>query len=731
MTSDKLTLLEPLSALQLICDRPPVIAAFPSPKPPDSLRRSIVRRAGLISSDWSDVQSYLSEPPTVAKKFTGEYSLDHYFTLATPTSELERPRKGYKWADTNIASSRWLWADLDPAKDGEIWPADSDYTLESGSDVETALLKWRDGALSALLEFAWTPSLVIDSGRGIWGLWSLAEPIEDHDLLGDALKAFVALLPDADKSVCDPSRIARLPGLPNSRTGWIAKAYAVDGASALSAADVDELLERAKPPSPTGSPMQGEIFSVKAEELPAGKREIFGGDNARLASECLAALGYVYRYNLRCDRHEVGRADGEIGWTSSREMGGGYEDETPDGYAPLTDGRDVALREEIRSECRRQREVKSGPDKGMMKWMPVQIGASLFRDGLDWLSQRDGAARDPFKDWLMGLPEWDGVARVDTIYKSAFALGVESDDEREYLTAVARQTLVGAVARAFNPGHAVPETPVLIGPEGGGKSMFAQLLLPEEWRKEWFTDDLSVGHGVKEFVERTSGVVICEWAEMAGLRKRESEVTKSLLTRTTDKGVRAAYARYTRDVPRRFVVVATANDEGTGVLPADALENRRYLPVNARVARESYMAWIDANREQVWAEARDMWLEPLDARWVNVVSVPRGVIEYARRERETARETDAGAMQIVDKIDAWSDLNMSHGESKKLAELCYEARILGPGVREYDRWIPPSLMQVADHLSRNQGEQRQITNELSRRGWVKKWDKSWRPPSGG
>ena len=56
-------------------------------------------------------------------------------------------------------------------------------------------------------------------------------------------------------------------------------------------------------------------------------------------------------------------------------------------------------------------------------------------------------ARDPVVDYLNGL-QWDGKPRLDTAFSDY--LGAE---DTPYTRAVARKSLVAAVARAFQPGY--------------------------------------------------------------------------------------------------------------------------------------------------------------------------------------------------------------------------------------------------------------------------------------
>ena len=88
------------------------------------------------------------------------------------------------------------------------------------------------------------------------------------------------------------------------------------------------------------------------------------------------------------------------------------------------------------------------------------------------------------RDYLFGL-KWDGVKRLDTILTDYLAA-----EDNAYTRAVARKSLVAAVARAVDGGVKYDYMPILVGPQGVGKSTFLATL-----GRQWFSDSLTTFEG--------------------------------------------------------------------------------------------------------------------------------------------------------------------------------------------------------------------------------------------
>lgn len=203
----------------------------------------------------------------------------------------------------------------------------------------------------------------------------------------------------------------------------------------------------------------------------------------------------------------------------------------------------------------------------------------------------------PIRDYLGGLPEWDGIPRLEELLIDY--LGAE---DSVYTRAVTRKTLVAAVARVMHPGCKFDCMLVLIGPQGIGKStIFARL------GGKWFNDSLSMNDAKdKTAAEKLQGYWIIEISELAGIRKAEVEAVKSFLSREKDI-YRQSYGRHTVEHPRQCVIVGSTNND-TGFL-RDSTGNRRFWPVVVTGTEAEKAPWNmnSYTVEQVWAEAVDAW----------------------------------------------------------------------------------------------------------------------------
>lgn len=206
----------------------------------------------------------------------------------------------------------------------------------------------------------------------------------------------------------------------------------------------------------------------------------------------------------------------------------------------------------------------------------------------------------PVRDYLLSLPDWDGVRRVDTL--TVDYLGAIDD---EYTRAVTRKTIVGAVARVMEPGCMMQYVLTLVGPQGCGKSTFARKL-----GGKWFSDSLTTVQG-KEAFELLQGAWIIEMSELSAMRRAELETTKMFISKQTDV-YRAAYGRRTIPHLRQCVFIATTNEPD---FIHDMTGGRRFWPVATAVTAptKSIFRELDAERDQIFAEALTLYRagEPL------------------------------------------------------------------------------------------------------------------------
>jgi putative DNA primase/helicase len=104
-------------------------------------------------------------------------------------------------------------------------------------------------------------------------------------------------------------------------------------------------------------------------------------------------------------------------------------------------------------------------------WSPAKIKDAL-------LTAASERVFHPIKDYLDGLPVWDGTERVDRLLIDYFGA-----EDNPYTRAIMRKTLVAAVARIYEPGIKFDYILVLNGPQGIGKSTFFA-----KFGGKWFSD---------------------------------------------------------------------------------------------------------------------------------------------------------------------------------------------------------------------------------------------------
>lgn len=285
----------------------------------------------------------------------------------------------------------------------------------------------------------------------------------------------------------------------------------------------------------------------------------------------LQAVGLRHRYNIRSDRFDV--SDSGAPWRERDDL---FFD-------------DLRVRR-IPAACLIH-------DANLDRLKPLVMADGALRTALSAHSYRHQV--DPFVEWLEALPEWDGRPRN-------WLAGCFPSLADNALARWASESIpLAAVWRAYKPGYPVQEIPVLQGPQGTGKSTALRSLLPADRRQDWFTDHVSLAAPLKEFVEGLTGRVIVELSELTGATRLETEWIKSRITTTDDNSVRLAYRRDPKSRPRRCVLVGTTN--AADCLPNDPTGNRRFilLPTTEGAADhvKTVTAYMDAHRDQIWAEA--------------------------------------------------------------------------------------------------------------------------------
>lgn len=192
-------------------------------------------------------------------------------------------------------------------------------------------------------------------------------------------------------------------------------------------------------------------------------------------------------------------------------------------------------------------------------------------------------------DYLTSLV-WDGIPRIER-----WLIDLAGAEDTPHVRAAGRLMLVAAVRRARDPGCRFDQLPVLVGPQGSGKSRALRVLAVDE---AWFADGVSlVDSDARHFIEATAGKWIVEASELAGMEGSERDAFKSLLSRSADEA-RLAYQTERSRVPRSFVIVGTSGQSDDFLV--DGGGGRRIVLV---YVQRFDLDRLLAVRDQLWAEA--------------------------------------------------------------------------------------------------------------------------------
>jgi predicted P-loop ATPase len=257
-----------------------------------------------------------------------------------------------------------------------------------------------------------------------------------------------------------------------------------------------------------------------------------------------------------------------------------------------------------------------GPSAPGMK----PVGRETMRDAVDYVAEKNSF--DSARLWLTEeVPDWDGTPRADRFLVDYF-----DAEDSAYARAVGRYIWTALAGRVLSPGCKADMMPVLVGPQGVMKSSAVAAMVPGE--EHYFEVDLRAPED--DLARRMRGRLVGEVDELRGLQTREIEAIKSFITRTHERWV-PKYREFAVSFPRRCLLIGTTNDQE---FLADETGNRRFLPVTVTQASPDA---IDADRGQLWAEARELWRQ-------------HGV-QYREAERLAAEVHDAYRIR-----DSWEEL---------------------------------------------------------------------------
>lgn len=256
-----------------------------------------------------------------------------------------------------------------------------------------------------------------------------------------------------------------------------------------------------------------------------------------------------------------------------------------------------------------------------------------------------------------------------------------------------KRTLIGAVARAYDPGYKHDTACVLMGDQGAYKSSFWGIL-----GGPFFSDALG-DISTKDDVMVLHRSWIMEWAELDHItgRKHAGQV-KAFLSQSIDM-IRVPYGKSVEAFPRRGIIVGTTN-KTTGFL-VDETGNRRFwvIPTTKTQADQINTAALLLERDALWSAA--------------VIAYRNGETNRlpASMEQQIHRENEAYVI-----TSPWEAAIASWLTREQPSELTTE-RVLDEAIKKpTERQTRADQMQVGDVL-RAMGWIR-VRSSKGRRPWI-------------
>ena len=276
-------------------------------------------------------------------------------------------------------------------------------------------------------------------------------------------------------------------------------------------------------------------------------------------------------------------------------------------------------------------------------------------------------------------------------------------NKHQLATLAMQRMMIGAVARAYNPGCSMSWLPILVGAQGVGKSMFSRSLVPEKLFAE-------VSTPLETLMKEQYRLHVAWLLELPEIdhffQSRNIENFKNLITTRCDE-VRRPYASLPERLLRRFVMIGTTNRNQFLV---DSTGNRRFVPLE--IGSGFLIPWKQLSEER-------------DSLWASAVQAYRDGHSYEFNSGEIAQIAEY--IQEFGDPDPWME-KISHYVSLKeevtAAEVLTKALDLDPrqqGRREARRVA--DVLQTLGWRRLNTSRKDPVTNKIkSVRLWIRPSD---------
>ena len=241
----------------------------------------------------------------------------------------------------------------------------------------------------------------------------------------------------------------------------------------------------------------------------------------------------------------------------------------------------------------------------------IAEGGSPKTDIMEYINSEEVMRFDPVREYLDGLPAWDGRNHVAQLFSRIPNL---SSEQSSFLAIWMRSMVAHWLQMDVLHGNEC--VPTLIGPQGCGKTTFLQRLLPPHLR-QYYLDHLNLSNKFDKEMALTNNLLV-NLDELDAIRPSQHPALKQTLSKSKVNG-RPIYGASQEDRPRYASFVASTNNPHP---LTDATGSRRYICLT--IPQGMFIDNTgDINYEQLYAQVLHE-LNVLKAPyWFNNVEVAR------------------------------------------------------------------------------------------------------------
>ena len=218
---------------------------------------------------------------------------------------------------------------------------------------------------------------------------------------------------------------------------------------------------------------------------------------------------------------------------------------------------------------------------------------------------------NPIQQYLNSLPKWDGQNHVAKLFSRLPGLSTE---QHAFLAIWLRATV--AHWQQLDMLHGNEVVPVLIGPQGCGKTTFLRRLLPPHLR-QYYLDHLNLSNKFDKEMALTNNLLV-NLDELEAIRPSQQSMLKQTVSKSKVNG-RPIFGRTQEDRLRYASFVATTNNPHP---LSDATGSRRFICLTTPKG-----LWIDntgdIDYEQLYAQVLYELHEKKTPYWFNNEEVAR------------------------------------------------------------------------------------------------------------